>query len=141
MKYRFLVVMCRQRRRVFAFASQIDEKTGTSLPLCLSRDPQVYLCIFSLPLLLFFRTFRIHTRCLFNIRARIASHRGCCCCCHVQYIERFSELLDSESDGIEVSYNAAGILAHIGEYCAGIYALASNIGRYYKLSFIATQTT
>jgi Zyg-11 family protein len=30
-----------------------------------------------------------------------------------EYIERFSQLLWSESDGIEVSYNAAGILAHI----------------------------
>ncbi len=30
------------------------------------------------------------------------------------YIQRFVELLDSESDGIEVSYNAAGILSHIG---------------------------
>ena len=30
------------------------------------------------------------------------------------YIQRFIELLDSESDGIEVSYNAAGILSHIG---------------------------
>ncbi|KAI1309475.1 Protein zer-1 -like protein [Halotydeus destructor] len=30
-----------------------------------------------------------------------------------QYIEKFSELLSSESDGIEVSYNAAGILSHI----------------------------
>lgn len=29
------------------------------------------------------------------------------------YIQRFVELLDSESDGIEVSYNAAGILSHI----------------------------
>ncbi|XP_054164654.1 protein zer-1 homolog [Oppia nitens] len=29
------------------------------------------------------------------------------------YIMRFVELLDSESDGIEVSYNAAGILSHI----------------------------
>lgn len=30
-----------------------------------------------------------------------------------KYLLVFSELLDSESDGIEVSYNAAGILAHI----------------------------
>ncbi|XP_015792080.1 protein zer-1 homolog isoform X2 [Tetranychus urticae] len=30
-----------------------------------------------------------------------------------EYIVRFSELLWSESDGIEVSYNAAGILSHI----------------------------
>lgn len=30
-----------------------------------------------------------------------------------EYIQRFVELLDSESDGIEVSYNAAGILSHI----------------------------
>lgn len=30
-----------------------------------------------------------------------------------EYLAVFSELLDSESDGIEVSYNAAGILAHI----------------------------
>lgn len=30
------------------------------------------------------------------------------------YIQRFIELLESESDGIEVSYNAAGILSHIG---------------------------
>lgn len=37
-----------------------------------------------------------------------------------EYLKVFSELLDSESDGIEVSYNAAGILAHIlsdGEAC------------------------
>lgn len=33
-----------------------------------------------------------------------------------EYIQRFILLLDSESDGIEVSYNAAGILSHIGEY-------------------------
>lgn len=33
-----------------------------------------------------------------------------------EYIQRFTELLDSESDGIEVSYNAAGILSHIGKY-------------------------
>ncbi|XP_065302668.1 protein zer-1 homolog isoform X1 [Dermacentor albipictus] len=32
---------------------------------------------------------------------------------HDEYLLVFSELLDSESDGIEVSYNAAGILAHI----------------------------
>jgi len=32
------------------------------------------------------------------------------------YIQRFVELLDSESDGIEVSYNAAGILSHIGSF-------------------------
>lgn len=32
---------------------------------------------------------------------------------HVSYINRFVMLLDSESDGIEVSYNSAGILAHI----------------------------
>ena len=30
-----------------------------------------------------------------------------------EYIQRFVELLESESDGIEVSYNAAGILSHI----------------------------
>jgi Zyg-11 protein homolog len=30
-----------------------------------------------------------------------------------EYIKVFSELLDSTSDGIEVSYNAAGVLAHI----------------------------
>lgn len=30
-----------------------------------------------------------------------------------EYITVFSELLDSNSDGIEVSYNAAGVLAHI----------------------------
>src|SRR5699024_11041428 len=29
------------------------------------------------------------------------------------YISRFVALLDSHSDGIEVSYNSAGILAHI----------------------------
>lgn len=32
------------------------------------------------------------------------------------YIERFSDLLSSDSDGIEVSYNAAGILSHIGMF-------------------------
>ena len=31
-----------------------------------------------------------------------------------EYIQRFTDLLDSTSDGIEVSYNAAGILSHIG---------------------------
>lgn len=31
------------------------------------------------------------------------------------YINRFSNLLASESDGIEISYNAAGILSHIGK--------------------------
>lgn len=31
-----------------------------------------------------------------------------------EYMEKFSDLLLSESDGIEVSYNAAGILSHIG---------------------------
>lgn len=31
-----------------------------------------------------------------------------------EYINRFIELLASESDGIEVSYNAAGILSHVG---------------------------
>lgn len=30
-----------------------------------------------------------------------------------EYITVFGELLDSQSDGIEVSYNAAGVLAHI----------------------------
>lgn len=30
-----------------------------------------------------------------------------------KFIEVFAELLSSESDGIEVSYNAAGVLAHI----------------------------
>lgn len=30
-----------------------------------------------------------------------------------EYIIRFIRLLDSTSDGIEVSYNSAGILAHI----------------------------
>lgn len=30
-----------------------------------------------------------------------------------EYITVFSNLLDSQSDGIEVSYNAAGVLAHI----------------------------
>lgn len=30
-----------------------------------------------------------------------------------EYINRFIQLLDSQSDGIEVSYNSAGILAHI----------------------------
>lgn len=30
-----------------------------------------------------------------------------------EYIKVFSDLLDSTSDGIEVSYNAAGVLAHI----------------------------
>ena len=33
-----------------------------------------------------------------------------------EYIERFSKLLWSESDGIEVGYNAAGIFAHIGNF-------------------------
>lgn len=30
-----------------------------------------------------------------------------------QYISVFSDLLDSMSDGIEVSYNAAGVISHI----------------------------
>lgn len=34
-----------------------------------------------------------------------------------EYIGRFRELLNSDRDGIEVSYNAAGILSHISKYC------------------------
>ena len=30
-----------------------------------------------------------------------------------KFIEEFSFLLDSQRDGIEVSYNAAGVLSHI----------------------------
>lgn len=30
-----------------------------------------------------------------------------------EYLDVFSHLLDSESDGIEVSYNAAGVISHI----------------------------
>lgn len=33
-----------------------------------------------------------------------------------EYIGRFRELLNSDRDGIEVSYNAAGILSHISKY-------------------------
>lgn len=32
-----------------------------------------------------------------------------------EYIGRFCELLNSDRDGIEVSYNAAGILSHISK--------------------------
>lgn len=32
-----------------------------------------------------------------------------------EYIKRFCELLNSDRDGIEVSYNAAGILSHISK--------------------------
>src|SRR5690606_10177025 len=37
------------------------------------------------------------------------------------YIGRFVQLLDSQSDGIEVSYNSAGILAHIASDGAEIW--------------------
>lgn len=38
------------------------------------------------------------------------------------YISRFVALLDSQSDGIEVSYNSAGILAHIASDGADIWS-------------------
>lgn len=37
------------------------------------------------------------------------------------YITRFVSLLDSSSDGIEVSYNSAGILAHIASDGAEVW--------------------
>jgi len=36
------------------------------------------------------------------------------CLMKPEYIERFNNLLRSESESIEVGYNAAGIFAHIG---------------------------
>lgn len=32
-----------------------------------------------------------------------------------EYLSVFSDLLASKCDGIEVSYNAAGVISHIGE--------------------------
>lgn len=42
-----------------------------------------------------------------------------------EYINVFSSLLDSNSDGIEVSYNAAGILAHIASDGADAWTIAT----------------
>jgi Zyg-11 protein homolog len=42
-----------------------------------------------------------------------------------EYITVFSELLDSNSDGIEVSYNAAGVLAHIASDGAEAWTIQS----------------
>lgn len=42
-----------------------------------------------------------------------------------EYISVFSELLDSNSDGIEVSYNAAGVLAHIASDGAEAWTIES----------------
>ena len=40
-----------------------------------------------------------------------------------QFIEEFSFLLDSGRDGIEVSYNAAGVLAHIASDGAEVWSI------------------
>lgn len=42
-----------------------------------------------------------------------------------EFIEVFSNLLDSNSDGIEVSYNAAGVLAHIASDGADAWTILS----------------
>lgn len=42
-----------------------------------------------------------------------------------EYIIVFSDLLDSNSDGIEVSYNAAGVLAHIASDGAEAWTITS----------------
>lgn len=42
-----------------------------------------------------------------------------------EYIIVFSDLLDSNSDGIEVSYNAAGVLAHIASDGAEAWTIQS----------------
>lgn len=42
-----------------------------------------------------------------------------------EYILVFSELLESNSDGIEVSYNAAGVLAHIASDGAEAWTIES----------------
>lgn len=42
-----------------------------------------------------------------------------------EYIMVFSDLLDSNSDGIEVSYNAAGVLAHIASDGAEAWTIES----------------
>lgn len=41
------------------------------------------------------------------------------------YIEVFANLLDSNSDGIEVSYNAAGVLAHVASDGADAWHIES----------------
>ncbi|XP_063235168.1 protein zer-1 homolog isoform X2 [Bacillus rossius redtenbacheri] len=40
-----------------------------------------------------------------------------------QFVSVFAELLDSSSDGIEVSYNAAGVLSHMASDGAGAWTL------------------
>lgn len=42
-----------------------------------------------------------------------------------EYIMVFADLLDSNSDGIEVSYNAAGVLAHIASDGAEAWTIVS----------------
>ncbi|XP_067645920.1 protein zer-1 homolog isoform X1 [Eurosta solidaginis] len=42
-----------------------------------------------------------------------------------EFIEVFAKLLDSSSDGIEVSYNAAGVLAHIASDGPGAWTIES----------------
>ncbi|XP_074655038.1 LOW QUALITY PROTEIN: protein zer-1 homolog [Tubulanus polymorphus] len=41
-----------------------------------------------------------------------------------EYVQVFSHLLDSDSDGIEVSYNASGVLAHMASDGADAWTLA-----------------
>ena len=40
-----------------------------------------------------------------------------------KFIEEFSFLLDSQRDGIEVSYNAAGVLSHIASDGAEVWTI------------------
>lgn len=40
-----------------------------------------------------------------------------------EYLTVFARLLDSESDGIEVSYNAAGVISHIASDGPGVWAV------------------
>ena len=44
-----------------------------------------------------------------------------------QFIEEFSFLLDSGRDGIEVSYNAAGVLAHIASDGAEVWSIENPV--------------
>jgi Zyg-11 protein homolog len=51
-----------------------------------------------------------------NLRSRLMTS---------EYIVVFSSLLESKSDGIEVSYNAAGVLAHIASDGADAWTIKS----------------
>jgi Zyg-11 protein homolog len=49
-----------------------------------------------------------------NLREKLMTH---------EYITVFTDLLNSNSDGIEISYNAAGILAHIASDGAEVWTI------------------